>query len=75
VPARDARGLLAAGAFTLAALLAIAYAAGAFVYRARRLRQRRAEGLYYDKFGPTALCVVLLAALGTNVGLRVAEMM
>jgi hypothetical protein len=74
VPADDPRGLISAALFTLAALLAIAYSAGIFVYRALRLRARSAEGLYYDKYGPTALCVVLLAALGTNIGLRVADM-
>jgi hypothetical protein len=73
VPPGDARGLVSAGLFTLAALLAIAYAAGIFVYRARRLRQRRAEGLYYDRWGPTALCAVLLGALGANIGMRAAE--
>jgi hypothetical protein len=68
VPAGDSKGLVAAGMFTYAAMLAI------FVYRARRLRARRADGLYYDKWGPTILCVVLLGVLGTNIGMRVAEM-
>jgi hypothetical protein len=74
VPPTDARGLISAGLFTLAALLAIAYSAVIFVYRARQLRKRHAEGMYYDKYGPTVLCVVLFAALATNIGLRVAEM-
>lgn len=74
VPADDPRGLISAALFTLAALLAIAYSAIIFVYRALRLRARCAEGLYYDKYGPTVLCFVLLAALGTNIGLRVADM-
>jgi hypothetical protein len=74
VPAGDSKGLVAAGMFTFAALLAIAYSAAIFVYRARRLRARRADGLYYDKWGPTMLCVVLLGVLGTNIGMRVAEM-
>ncbi|KAH7925852.1 SPX-domain-containing protein [Leucogyrophana mollusca] len=74
VPASDSKGLISAAMFTLAALLAIAYSAVIFVYRAIRLRSRSAEGLYYDKYGPTALCFVLLAALGTNIGLRIAEM-
>lgn len=74
VPPGDARGLISAGLFTLAALFAIAYSAVIFVYRAHQLRKRRAEGLYYDKYGPTGLCLVLFAALATNAGLRVAEM-
>jgi len=73
VPAGDTRGLISAALFTLAALLAIAYSAIIFVYRALRLRERSAEGLYYDKYGPTILCFVLLAALGTNIGLRMTE--
>ncbi|KAJ7707439.1 VTC domain-containing protein [Mycena rosella] len=71
----DSRGLISAALFTLAALLAIAYSAAIFVFRAYRLRARRAEGLYYDKYGPTLLCLVLFLALATNIGLRVSEML
>ena len=60
--------------FTLAALLAIAYSAVIFVYRSYNLRKRNAEGLYYDKYGPTVLCFVLGAAILTNIGLRLDEM-
>jgi hypothetical protein len=70
IPPNDERGLLCAALFTFAALLAIVYSAGIFVYRSLRLRHRRAEGLYYDKYGPTLLCAVLLAALVTNLVLR-----
>lgn len=75
VPPDDSRGLISAGLFTLAALLSIAYSAIIFVYRALRLRARSAEGLYYDKYGPTILCLVLFTALAVNVGLRLSEMM
>ncbi|KAJ7261757.1 VTC domain-containing protein [Mycena haematopus] len=71
----DQRGLISASLFTFAALLAIAYSAVIFVYRTYRLRARRAEGLYYDKYGPTLLCLALFGALATNIGLRVSEMM
>jgi hypothetical protein len=74
LPPEDTRGLISAGLFTLAALVAIAYAGIVFVFRAYRLRQRRTDGLYYDRYGPTILSVVILAALGTNLGLRVSEM-
>ncbi|KAF8843707.1 SPX-domain-containing protein [Paxillus ammoniavirescens] len=74
IPPEDIRGLISAALFTFAALLAIAYSAVIFVYRALRLRARSAEGLYYDKYGPTILCFVLIAALATNIGLRVGEM-
>ncbi|KAG7451280.1 SPX-domain-containing protein [Guyanagaster necrorhizus] len=70
----DSRGLISAALFTCCALLAIAYSAAIFLYRALCLRQRRAEGLYYDKYGPTILCFVLFSALASNIGLRVSEM-
>ncbi|KAF8632202.1 hypothetical protein AX15_001967 [Amanita polypyramis BW_CC] len=75
IPSDDKRGLISAAFFTFAALLAIAYACGIFLYRSKRLRARRAEGLYYDKYGPTILCVVLFLALATNVGLRVRDIL
>ncbi|KAJ7762011.1 VTC domain-containing protein, partial [Mycena maculata] len=71
----DSRGLMSAALFTLAALLAIAYSATIFVYRAHQLRAHRADGLYYDKYGPTLLCFVLFLALATNIGLRVSQML
>ncbi|KAJ3866289.1 VTC domain-containing protein [Lentinula novae-zelandiae] len=71
----DSRGLISAALFTLCALVAIAYSAGVFIYRSYRLRARRAEGLYYDKYGPTLLCFTLAAAMTVNIGLRVGEMM
>ncbi|KAF9467991.1 VTC domain-containing protein [Collybia nuda] len=74
IPPEDSRGLISAALFTFAALLAIAYSMGIFVYRSYKLRERHAEGLYYDKYGPTILCLVLFLALMTNIGLRVSEM-
>jgi len=74
IPANDKKGLISAFLFTLSALLAIAYSAIIFVYRALRLRSRSASGLYYDRYGPTMLCFVLLAALATNIGLRASEL-
>jgi len=38
------------------------------------MRERRASGLYYDKYGPTMLCLVLFLALLTNIALRLSEM-
>ncbi|PPQ68637.1 hypothetical protein CVT26_002921 [Gymnopilus dilepis] len=74
IPPEDTRGLISAALFTFAALLAIAYSAGIFIYRSYRLRERHAEGLYYDKYGPTVLCFVLFCALAANVGLRWSQM-
>ncbi|VDC07531.1 unnamed protein product [Peniophora sp. CBMAI 1063] len=73
VPADDTRGLVSAAFFTLAALASIAYSAGVFVYRARRIRMRAASGMYYDKWGPTVLCAILLLALVVNVVFRITE--
>ena len=67
IPAYDQRGLICASLFTFTALIAIVYSTGIFVYRTIHLRKRRAEGVYYDKYGPTILCAIILAALGTNL--------
>ena len=73
IPPDDQVGLISAWCFTGVALVAIAYSAIIFVYRAYRLRERRAEGLYYDRYGPTMLSVLLVAALAANIGMRVRE--
>jgi hypothetical protein len=74
IPANDGLGLLCASLFTFAALLSILYSAGIFVYRSMQLRKRRAEGMYYDKYGPTILCTALLGCLVTNLVVRLSEM-
>ena len=51
IPPEDTVGLISAGLFTFAALAAIAYSAIIFVYRAYSIRNRLAEGMYYDKYG------------------------
>jgi hypothetical protein len=70
----DTHGLIAAMMFTFVALLTIAYATVVFVYRSLKLRTRSAEGLYYDKWGPSLLCIALVAALAANVGMRLSEL-
>ncbi|GJE96248.1 SPX domain-containing protein [Phanerochaete sordida] len=74
VQPEDTAGLISAALFTLAALAAIAYSAIIFVYRAYSIRHRHADGMYYDKYGPTVLALLLLAAIGANIGLRVKDM-
>lgn len=67
-------GLISAGLFTFAALASIAYSAVVFVYRAYSIRHRHADGMYYDKYGPSMLCFLLLAAILVNMGLRLREL-
>ncbi|KIP04473.1 hypothetical protein PHLGIDRAFT_31341 [Phlebiopsis gigantea 11061_1 CR5-6] len=74
IPPEDTVGLVSAGLFTFVALAAIAYSAIIFVYRAYSIRHRLAEGMYYDKYGPTLLAFFLLAAILVNIGLRLREM-
>ena len=74
VPSDDSRGLIGAWCFTFAALLSIAYSAILFVFRSLRLRARRAEGLYHDKYGPTGLCLVVIVALATNTVMRLSQL-
>ncbi|EKM58443.1 uncharacterized protein PHACADRAFT_252767 [Phanerochaete carnosa HHB-10118-sp] len=69
----DTAGLISAALFTFAALAAIAYSAIIFVYRAYSIRNRHAEGMYYDKYGPTVLSLLLVAAIGANIGLRLRD--
>ena len=66
-------GLICAGAFTFTALLALVYSAGIFVHRAFKLRERAADALYYDPYGPTVLCLVLCGAIGLNFGVMLSQ--
>ena len=75
VPPGDTVGLISAGLFTFAALAAIAYSAVIFVYRAYSIRHRLAEGMYYDKYGPTFLSLTLLTAIIVNIALRMMQLM
>jgi len=75
VPADDIVGIISAGAFTAAALTAIAYSALLYVWRAIKLQKGEASSVYYDKYGPTVLCGVLLAATILNVALRLPDIL
>ena len=74
MPPDDTAGLISAWCFTGVALVAILYSAVVFVYRAYRLRARRAEGMYFDMYGPTILSLLLVGALAANIGLRMREL-
>ena len=55
----------AAGAFTLVALVALAYSVAVYLYRSRGVRERRVIR-YHDAVGPTALCAALLFGVALN---------
>ncbi|KIW05472.1 uncharacterized protein PV09_03359 [Verruconis gallopava] len=56
-------------AFTVVACVSLFYSLTLYLWRVQKTRLRRAVS-YHDKWGPTALCLVLLAAVLINVGLR-----
>lgn len=56
---------IAAGAFSLVAILALLYSVGIYLYRSQSIRERKAIK-YHDKFGPTALCGALFVAVVLN---------
>jgi hypothetical protein len=55
----------AAGVFTLFAILALCYSVGIYLYRGKGIRQRKVIR-YYDRIGPTALCVALFVGVALN---------
>ncbi|KAL2016533.1 hypothetical protein VTK56DRAFT_3427 [Thermocarpiscus australiensis] len=55
----------AAGAFTLLAILSLCYSVGIYLYRSKAIRTRRVAR-YYDKWGPSVLCVALFVAVVLN---------
>ncbi|KAL2161597.1 hypothetical protein VTH06DRAFT_8159 [Thermothelomyces fergusii] len=59
----------AAGAFTALALLSLAYSVAVYLYRSRAIREHRVAR-YYDKVGPTVLCVALFVAVALNFALE-----
>ena len=68
----DRIGRISAGVFTFVAVVVMFYALMTFHWRADRIR-KRLPGPYDDRFGPTALCVFILAAILINFGLRFGE--
>ena len=61
--------LAAATAFTFVAILALFYSVGIFLWRVARIKQRRAVS-YHDKWGPTMLCLALIACVAVAFGYR-----
>ena len=56
---------LAAGTFSIVAIIALLYSVGIYLYRAKAIRERKAVK-YHDKYGPTALCAALFVAVILN---------
>lgn len=65
----DGLAFAAAWAFTIIACIALFYSAGLYLWRVKKIRERRAV-VYHDKWGPTFLCVGLFAAVAVSFGYR-----
>lgn len=65
----DGLAFAAAWAFTIIACLALLYSVGLYLWRVRKIRERRAV-VYHDKWGPTLLCLGLLCAVAVSFGYR-----
>jgi SPX domain protein involved in polyphosphate accumulation/uncharacterized membrane protein YidH (DUF202 family) len=70
----DAASLLSAWGFTVIACIALLYSVGIYYLRVEMIRMRRASlARYYDKYGPTFLCLGLLAATIVNFVFKIRE--
>jgi hypothetical protein len=68
----DGLAFAAAWAFTVIACAALLYSVGLYLWRVRKIRERRAV-VYHDKWGPTLLCLGLLAAVAVSFGYRLGK--
>lgn len=68
----DRVSLWSAVAFTVVACAALLYSMVLYLWRVRMIRGRRAVR-YHDRWGPTLLCVGLLAAVAVNFGVRLSD--
>lgn len=66
----DNVSLASAWAFTILASLALLYSMVLYLWRVDKIRKRRAV-TYHDKYGPTILCIGLLASVAVSFGFRV----
>lgn len=60
-----AMSFVAAGVFSLVAILSLIYSVAIYLYRSQAIRTRKAIK-YHDKYGPTILCVALFVAIVLN---------
>ena len=65
----DSLSFAAAWAFTIIACIALCYSAGLYLWRVKKIRERRAV-TYHDKWGPSFLCLGLFAAVSVSFGYR-----
>ncbi|KAF7918082.1 hypothetical protein BELL_0039g00130 [Botrytis elliptica] len=56
---------IAAGFFSVVAIMSLAYSVGMYLYRSNSIRERR-NIKYYDAWGPSILCASLFAAVVVN---------
>ncbi|KAG5945613.1 hypothetical protein E4U53_006684 [Claviceps sorghi] len=57
------------GVFTLLAIMSLCYSIGIYLYRSKSIRNRKAAR-FYDKWGPSALCLSLFFAVALNFALE-----
>ncbi|KAH6619507.1 VTC domain-containing protein [Chaetomium sp. MPI-SDFR-AT-0129] len=65
----NSTSFIAAAAFTLIALLSLAYSVAIYLYRSKAIRSRRAAK-YHDQIGPSVLCGALFVAVALNFALE-----
>jgi len=70
----DRLSIYSAWGFTIVAILALLYSMGLYLWRVDKISKRRAVR-YHDKYGPTALCGLLLVAVGLNFWFRYGELL
>jgi hypothetical protein len=68
----DDVSIISAWGFTAVACLSLIYSMVLYLWRVDMIRKRRAVR-YHDKYGPTALCLGLLAAVMVNFVFRIRE--
>lgn len=67
----DAISLGSAWAFTALACLALVYSFLLYMWRVDKIRKHRdVKNVYYEKWGPTVLCLGILVSVVLNFGLR-----
>jgi len=65
----DTVSIWASFGFTMLAIACLLYSLGIYLWRVKKMRLRRAVK-YHDKWGPTALCALLVVCVAINFGLK-----